>query len=306
MGNNDAEQYIQVPAGYGIGYELLGKGTEPPIVLLNGSLFNYRQWDTLISTGFKPILRGKYPILRYDYGGTGRSPRKQVTWDVHDLAKELKQLLDVLGIAKAHIFGISKGTIVGQVFAGRYPERVATLGGYGWFHFEYSKMSEVARFFEERLPYFSKLGTAEPMPITKEEFDSLWDAVYQHVIPQARSHVSWLLKTAADTLLKKKVYRLLEPTPTRFMYDWFLYAVQMMPTAAEQFKVYYPVLERLPLSIQHSRYDGTLPFEMAEELHKKLPHSRLVEYGKGYNHVSVLIRPDQAFQVVRDYSKFLG
>ncbi len=303
---------IKIPQGYSLGYELIGGAEDaPPVVLLNGSLFNYRQWDLLLRCGFKPKLPGNTRILRYDYGGTGRSLRRGVVpWSIDALVEELKALLDALGLDRVHLYGLSKGTIVAQAFGAAYPDRVISLAGYGWFHLDYSRMKGVAQFFGERLKHFDHLGWRDPLPLEYAEFKTLWQEVYDFVITHRRlgmhTRVPGWIHALFGALLKRKVYRLLEPTPARVMYDWFAYALQMMPEAGDNFRPSYAVLRGIPTLIQHARYDGTLPLGMAEELHALLPLSQLVEYPKGYNHISVTINPRQAAQLVKGYAEFLA
>ena len=44
-----------------------------------------------------------------------------------DMARDLKKAMDMLGIAKAHIFGVSMGGMIAQHFAADYPEMVDKL-----------------------------------------------------------------------------------------------------------------------------------------------------------------------------------
>ena len=289
--------------GYSIGYEMIGHDSKAPvIVLLNGSLFHSGQWDLLLKCGLKPHLK-KYRILRYDYGGTGNSLKVPVRWDLHDLTAELKEILDELDLQKVHLFGLSKGTIVEQLFAAYYPERVHSLGGYGWFHFGYSKMNSIADFFASRLKHFARLGSREPVPLTQEDFNPLWKQIHPYIFESFKGPKIYQVMT--EPLLRKLMFKSLAPTPLRVMYDWFSYAVRMMPTAEKELRDRYSVFENIPMLIQHARKDGTLPYGMAEELHKKLPHSELRRYDRGYNHVTPTIFPWQAFSIGKDYATWL-
>ena len=226
-------------------------------------------------------------------------------WDVFALADELRFLLDSLKIDQVHLYGISKGTIVGQVFTGLYPERVKTLAGYGWCHFEYSRMDQVLEFFSERLEHFSFLKEYPSRPLTRPEFRKMWKSVMNVVIFHRKSGVSGVGKTLLALLLKRRIYKLLSPTPARVMYDWFAYTVKMMEKAGKVFAPYYQKIEHIPILVQHARRDGTLPFGMAKELKEKLPNVVLSPYGLGYSHVSVTIHPGQARTVMKEYWAFI-
>lgn len=44
-----------------------------------------------------------------------------------DMARDLKQAMEILGVSKAHIFGVSMGGMIAQHFAADYPEAVDSL-----------------------------------------------------------------------------------------------------------------------------------------------------------------------------------
>ncbi len=293
---------VTLSPGHRIGYEIYNDDKcLPTIVLLNGSLFNYRQWDLIVRAGFRKVAWGDYRIIRYDYGGTGRSELQPFAWDIFKLGDELRAFLDKIDQSKVILYGLSKGTIVAQIFASRYPERVSAIGGYGWFHLGYSGMVEVERFFSERLAHFHDLAAIERSPLSHVQFDMLWQRVSTHVLASRRSKIPDWLGLVVEKFLKRKVYGLLEPTPARTMYEWFAYAVAMMNQAPAYFDQVKPALAKFPLVIQHAKRDGTLPFKMAEELHRVLPNSSIQEFGRGYNHISVTLSPLQAYTIVRDF-----
>jgi 3-oxoadipate enol-lactonase/4-carboxymuconolactone decarboxylase len=79
-------------------------------------------WDAQITA-----LAGRYRCLRYDTRGHGGSEVVAAPATVDDLADDLAGLLDALGIARAHLVGLSLGGMTGQAFALRYPERLDRL-----------------------------------------------------------------------------------------------------------------------------------------------------------------------------------
>jgi len=48
-------------------------------------------------------------------------------YTTRDMARDLKDAMDLLGIEQAHIFGVSMGGMIAQHFAADYPERVCKL-----------------------------------------------------------------------------------------------------------------------------------------------------------------------------------
>jgi pimeloyl-ACP methyl ester carboxylesterase len=274
----------------------------PCIVLLNGSLFNYYQWNLFLKKGLIPH---GYQYLRYDYGGTGRSLKPFTEWNAYHLADELAQLLSAMKLSRVHLYGISKGTIVGQVFAARYPSQVASLSGYGWFHFQYSRMQSMISFFSRRLEKFNYLKDTPATPLRWREFSTLWHDILHHVLFHSKQTIPAPLLAIALWYFKRRAFSLLAPTPPRVMYEWFAYALRMLAQAGDEFAPYYEPLQRVPMHLQHGVRDRTLPYQMALELRERLPHVTLTSFDSSYNHVSPMIWPSHAAAVCADYRRFL-
>jgi len=103
--------------GASLYYEVAGAG--PPLVLIHGWSLNLRMWDRQVSA-----LSGRFRVIRYDRRGFGKSTANEdITWDADDL----NALLDHLGIAKAHILGMSQGARVALQFARDHSDRVSSL-----------------------------------------------------------------------------------------------------------------------------------------------------------------------------------
>lgn len=104
-------------------YELHGSEDDPVLVLNNGIIMNAAS-SWVFQTN---ELSQSYRVLQYDCRGQGQSdhPEESYTMEVH--ADDLADLLEVLGIEKAHIAGISYGGEVAQAFALKYPELVISL-----------------------------------------------------------------------------------------------------------------------------------------------------------------------------------
>jgi 3-oxoadipate enol-lactonase len=104
-------------------YELHGSEDDPVLVLNNGIIMN-----AATSWAFQTKeLSQAYRVLVYDCRGQGQSvhPEEPYTMDGH--ADDLAGLLEVLGIQKAHIAGISYGGEVAQAFALMYPDMTKSL-----------------------------------------------------------------------------------------------------------------------------------------------------------------------------------
>src|SRR5260221_3860352 len=108
--------------GVDLFYELSGPAEAPPVVFSNSIGSTLEMWDAQVAA-----LAGRYRCLRYDTRGHGRSDTADVATTVDDLAADLAGLLDALGIAKAHVVGLSLGGMTAQAFAIARPERVDRL-----------------------------------------------------------------------------------------------------------------------------------------------------------------------------------
>ncbi|ACL57068.1 3-oxoadipate enol-lactonase [Methylobacterium nodulans] len=108
--------------GTTLNYELSGPSGAPVVAFSNSLGTALAMWDPLV-----PALRGRYRVLRYDTRGHGASQVRDESASVEDLADDLLGLLDALGIARAHIVGLSLGGMTGQALAMRAPERVQSL-----------------------------------------------------------------------------------------------------------------------------------------------------------------------------------
>jgi pimeloyl-ACP methyl ester carboxylesterase len=99
-------------------YESLGEGT--PLVLQG---HDHTPWMFFQA----PVFSQSYRFLTFDRRGTGRSASPHGEWSVADFARDLRELLDVLGIDKAIVGGSSLGGVIAAQFAVDYPERLLAV-----------------------------------------------------------------------------------------------------------------------------------------------------------------------------------
>lgn len=104
-------------------YELHGDEDAPVLVLNNGIIMN-----AATSWAFQTrALSSVYRVLQYDCRGQGQSDHPAEAYSMQQHADDLSALLEALGIAQAHIAGISYGGEVAQAFALAYPEKTLSL-----------------------------------------------------------------------------------------------------------------------------------------------------------------------------------
>lgn len=103
-----------------IAYRRSGSGA--PLVLLHPLALSGEIWEP-----FAGRLRDRFDVIAPDARGHGGSGWDRARFTVDDLADDLRDLLDLLGIEAAHLIGMSMGGSVAVSFAGRYPSRATGL-----------------------------------------------------------------------------------------------------------------------------------------------------------------------------------
>ena len=99
-----------------------GPRDAPPLVLGNSLGTTLSMWDAQV-----PALAERFRLIRYDHRGHGRSPVPDPPYSIDDFADDVVELLDRLGIEKAHYCGLSIGGMTAITMAARHPERINRL-----------------------------------------------------------------------------------------------------------------------------------------------------------------------------------
>jgi 3-oxoadipate enol-lactonase len=118
MGYDEVE--IAGTEGRQIAYHELGSGE--PLFLHHGGDSNKRQY-----VAFAPLLAEGIRSISYDQRDVGGSFAATEPYTIGDVADDCVQLMDSLGINKAHIMGFSLGGVVALHVGIRHPDRVQTL-----------------------------------------------------------------------------------------------------------------------------------------------------------------------------------
>lgn len=98
-------------------YEVAGNG--PVLVLAHAGVADRRMWDDQFL-----VFAQHYRVLRFDFWGHGQSTIDNNTFFLHE---DLRQLLKILSIERAHLLGCSLGGRVSIDLALAYPEMVNSL-----------------------------------------------------------------------------------------------------------------------------------------------------------------------------------
>lgn len=99
-----------------------GPANAPAILFSNSLGTTHRMWDAVVAE-----LSSDFRCIRYDTRGHGASTRSQRPFEIEDLAGDVLDILDNLGVQKVHFAGLSLGGMTGQALAVKAPGRLASL-----------------------------------------------------------------------------------------------------------------------------------------------------------------------------------
>jgi pimeloyl-ACP methyl ester carboxylesterase len=122
-------------------YEWRGEADAPAVLLVNGLGGQLVSWDE----GFVDLIAARgYRVLRFDNRDAGLSTSFDggpafdmgaalagdpavLSYTLDDMADDAAGLLDTLGVAAAHVVGVSMGGMIAQTLVIRHPQRVLSL-----------------------------------------------------------------------------------------------------------------------------------------------------------------------------------
>lgn len=161
-------------------FEVHGSGY--PILMLHGGFSNLEIWEYQI-----PVLSEEYKVIAMDSRGHGRSTDTEgpITYEL--LASDAVELLDCLGIERAHVVGWSDGGVAGLHMGITYPERLdklvvigATAQGAGSLHDLFDVMFRNRLLFDFmmdllfRSDYERLNPDPEQWPVFRDKMFELW------------------------------------------------------------------------------------------------------------------------------------
>lgn len=97
-------------------------GSGPPLMLVTGLGGVATFWEPHIQA-----FARHFTVILHDHRGCGRSALSRIDYSVEQMADDALQLMDALGVERAHWVGHSTGGAMGQAIAVEYPERIDKL-----------------------------------------------------------------------------------------------------------------------------------------------------------------------------------
>ncbi len=101
-------------------YEEHGSGD--PLLLIMGLAADSTAWLFQV-----PDFAKHYRTIVFDNRGVGRSSKPPGPYTIHQMADDTAALLDVIGITRTHVVGVSMGGMIAQELVLRHPQRVRGL-----------------------------------------------------------------------------------------------------------------------------------------------------------------------------------
>jgi len=114
--------YATSTDGIRLHYEVTGRGSRPPILLIQGLGADKHGWDMQ-----RLGLAWSHRAIALDNRGAGRSDKPLGTYSLEQMAADAISVLDDAGVETAHVVGASMGGAISQMLALTYPERVRSL-----------------------------------------------------------------------------------------------------------------------------------------------------------------------------------
>lgn len=98
-------------------------GAGPAVVMLNGWTASGLVWPERVVAA----LEREHRVIRIDNRGSGWSRHAARPYTVGDLAGDVRQIIDRLGLVRPTVVGLSMGGMIAQELAMRWPEHVGRL-----------------------------------------------------------------------------------------------------------------------------------------------------------------------------------
>ena len=98
------------------------QGSGEPLLLIMGLSYPSYMWHRS-----RPVLAKHHRTIAFDNRGVGQSDVPPGVYSIPLMASDAAAVLDAVGVASAHVFGVSMGGMIAQEFALQYPNRVRSL-----------------------------------------------------------------------------------------------------------------------------------------------------------------------------------
>jgi len=271
-----SEPKMQRVKGDGVEIQLaIWEGEGKNVLCIHGLTANSRCWDTLAAT-----LTPKYRLMAMDLRGRGLSDKPPSGYSIAQHAKDVRAILDDLGIDKIAIMGHSLGAIIAMYFGATYPERADRLilidaGG---------KVSQeqMEKFFAGIKPSLDRLGQVFP------SFEA-----YVAPLKQVPFNQSW--SAALDTYFRYEIEEVAGGVRSRIRPENI--QEEILNNAALDVAPLYPKITAPVLLLRATegllaKDDYLLPKDAADRMVREIPNAMCVDL-EGTNHYTIVLKRNE-------------
>lgn len=190
-------------------------GDGPAVLMLHGFLMDLAMFDAQVAS-----LAPAYRCIRFDSRAFGATGWDGQPFTLYDTVSDAIGLLDVLGIRKAHLIGMSMGGYAGLRLALRHPDRLDRLVLIGAKHREDAPQGKAQ--YREAAGAWSTVGPVDPLAEglmsaiigPREHHAALWAAWMPKwkAFPGANFVAGTVSLTDRDDLTDDDLRRIVHPT----------------------------------------------------------------------------------------------
>ena len=105
-----------------IAYDLVGPDTAPVVCMTHSLASDSGMWSEQVPA----LMQAGFRVLRIDMRGHGGSVPVEGDYTMSDLALDVANTLEALGISRVHFIGLSIGGMLGQAFALEHHSKLAS------------------------------------------------------------------------------------------------------------------------------------------------------------------------------------
>jgi pimeloyl-ACP methyl ester carboxylesterase/DNA-binding winged helix-turn-helix (wHTH) protein len=252
--------------GARIAYATSGDG---PLLLKTANWLTHLEydWNSPVWRHWLAELSNGRTLVRYDERGSGLSDREVEDVSFEAWIRDLEVMMDVIGVEKAPLLGISQGCALAAAFAARHPERVSRLVLYGGFPLGRLKRAktDLEREQAEMLMRVMPRGWGQDNPAFRYFFAAMF-------LPEGtQEQLAWFSELQRMTATPETAVRLLMASANIDIRD-------IAPTVTT------------PTLVLHATGDAVVPFEQGRMLASLIPGARLVPL-EGRNHILLESEP---------------
>ena len=236
------------------------------LVFLNGLTQSTLAWLLVL-----PHFKTKYNVVLLDFIFQGQSDKTGEWRDFDQHARDVKTLLEIEGLSKIHLVGLSYGSFVAQHFAVNYPEAINKL----------VLISTAAH----KNPYFEAIELSWERALQIGGYNLLLDIMLPSVLSEAY-FINPLIPIEAMKEARKDLNQNSD-------------AILKLMKATKQRKDFRPELKKIkaPTLIIQGEKDLLLPIHLANEVHLNTPGSKLVIIPNAGHTLNIEQVPDVCKQI---------